>query len=160
MCTVLSAIYFRYPLITFWYGIIGIPLFLVDLVDLLISILCYSKIFLTLRHQQTQVQGHVQQPNQLNQLNIARYKRAVSTAIWRQLTLVACYLPLGVVTALAASSGRSIYFFNAWSYAVTLAYLNSSLNPILYCWKLEDGRRAVKNTIRQVFCNCFSTWML
>jgi len=126
----------------------------------IISILSHSKIFLTLRQQQTQVQGHVQQPNQLNQLNIARYKKAVSTAIWLQLTLVACYLPLGVVTALAARGGRSLYFFNAWSYAVNLAYLNSSLNPILYCWKLGDVRQTVKNTIRHVLCNCFSTWML
>jgi len=103
-CTVLLAIYFRYPLITFWYGIIGIPL------SLIISILSYSKIFLTLRHHQNQVRDYVQQPNQLNHLNIARYKKAVSTAIWLQLTLVACCLPLGVVTALAASDGRSLCF--------------------------------------------------
>ena len=39
---------------------------------LAISIFCYSKIFFTLCHHQHQVQDHVQQPNQTNQLNIAR----------------------------------------------------------------------------------------
>ena len=41
---VLSAMYFWNPLMTIWYGIIYIPLCLI------ISILSYTKIFLTLRH--------------------------------------------------------------------------------------------------------------
>ena len=69
----LSAMWFWKPSITLWYGIICIPLCLI------ISIFSYTKIFLTLRHHQNQVQDHVQQPNQTNELNIARYKKAVST---------------------------------------------------------------------------------
>ena len=59
-----------------------------------------TKIFLFLRHHNTQTHSHVQQPNQTNQLNIARYRKAVSTAIWLQLTMVACYLPHGVASVL------------------------------------------------------------
>ena len=147
MSTVFSTMFFWNPLITFWYGTIGIPL------GLSTSVFCYTKIFCTLRNHETQVQDQVQQPNQTNQLNIARYKKAVFTAIWLQLTLVACYLPLGAVTALETAGGRSVY--NAWYYTVTLAYLNSSLNPILYCWKLKEVRQAVKDKITQVLCHCF-----
>ena len=117
---------------------------------LLTSVLTYAKIFLYLRYHQNQVQDHVHQPNQANQLNIERYKKAVSTAIWLQLTLVTCYLPNGIVMALVANSGLSSSI-----YALTLVFLNSSLNPILYCWKIEEVRQAVKNTIRQVLCYCF-----
>ena len=53
---------------------------------LIISIFSYTKIFLILRYQQNHVQDLVQQQNQTSQLNIARYKKAVSTAIWLQLT--------------------------------------------------------------------------
>ena len=144
IAAVFSAMLFWNPLITFWYGTIAIPL------NLLISTFSYTKIFLTLRQHQSQVQEHVQQPNQTNQLNIARYKKAVSTAIWLQLTLVACYLPYGVVRALVISGGRSTSVSNAYYYVVSLVYLNSSLNPILYCWKIEEVRQAVKDTIRQV----------
>ena len=122
---------------------------------LLTSVLSYTKIFLYLRYHQNQVQDHVHQPNQANQLNIERYKKAVSTAIWLQLTLVACYLPNGIVMALVANSGLSSSIYRAWIYALTLVFLNSSLNPILYCWKIEEVRQAVKNTIRQVLCYCF-----
>ena len=79
--TALSAVLFWNSLITLCYAITGISLCPVT------SIFSYTKIFLKLRHHQNQ------QPNQANQLNIERYKKVVSTAIWLQLTLVACYLP-------------------------------------------------------------------
>ena len=78
-------------------------------------------------------------------------------SIWLQLMLVACYLPYSVATALVTSGGRSLSFSNTWNYAVTLVFLNLSLNPILFCWKMEEVRKAVKNTIRQVICLCFSS---
>ena len=124
---------------------------------LLTSVFSYTKIFLHLRHPQNQRQDHVQQPNQANQLNIERYKKAVSTAIWLQLTLVACYLPNGIVMAVVAKSGLSLSIYHFWNYALTLVFLNSSLNPILYCWKIEEVRQAAKNTIRQIPCDCFAT---
>ena len=148
---IFSAMYFWNLLITYWYGIINIPLCLI------ISISSYTKIFFTLRHHQNRVLAHVQQPNQTNQLNIARYKMAVSTAIWLQLTLIACYLPYGIVEALRAKSGLSSCLYRAWIYTATLLYLNSSLNPILYCWKVAEVRQAVKDTIRQVAFLCFAS---
>ena len=98
---------------------------------LLTSVFSYTKIFLHLRHHQNQVQDHVQQPSQANQLNKERYKKAVSAAIWLQMTLVACYLPNAIVIALVAKSGLSPSIFHAWSYALTLVFLNSSLRPSL-----------------------------
>ena len=152
IAAVFAAVYIWTPPITVLYGSIVIPLYII------IPIFSYTKIFLILLHHNTQIHSHnVQQPSQTNQLNIARYKKAVSTAIWLQLTLVVCYLPQGVITALRAKSGLTASNYNAWNYTVTLIFLNSSLNPILYCWKLDEVRRVVKDTIRQVFCHCFPT---
>ncbi|XP_020607695.1 probable G-protein coupled receptor 45 [Orbicella faveolata] len=149
---VFSGIVFWNPVITIWYGTIAIPLCLI------ISIFSYTKIFLTLRHHNTQIHNrNVQRPHQANQLNIARYKKAVSTAIWLQLTLVACYLPHGGMTALRAKSGLSVSVYHARIYTTTLIFLNSSLNPILYCWKLDEVRQAVKDTMRQVLCHCLTS---
>ena len=144
-----STMWFWNPSITLWYGIIGIPLCLI------ISIFSYTKIFLALRQHNTQIHNHAQQPNQTNQLNIARYKKAVSTAIWLQLTLVACYLPYGVASVFVTNGGKSSPVLHAWIYAGTLVLLNSSINPILYCWKLKEVRQTVKDTIGQVLCCCF-----
>ena len=115
------------------------------------SIFSYTKIFLTLRRHQNQVQDHVQQPSQTNQLNVARYRKVVSTALGLQFTLLVCYLPDSIVVALMSIAGLSTPFFLAREYTITLVYLNSSLNPILYCWKIKEVKQAVKDTITQVF---------
>ena len=36
--------------------------------------------------------------------------------------------------------------------ANVLVFLNSTLNPFLYHWKIKDMRQAVKQTIRQTIC--------
>ncbi|XP_068713815.1 melanocortin receptor 4-like [Montipora foliosa] len=134
------------PTITLRYTNIVVPL------CLLTSIFCYTKIFVTLRHHHHQVQNQVQQLNQTNQLNIGRYRKAVFTALWLQFTLVACYLPQVIPVTLIIHSEPSSSVALAWSYTFTLVFLNSSLNPIIYSWKIEEVRQAVKDTIRQVLC--------
>ena len=116
------------------------------------SIFSHTKIFLTLRRRQSQVQDHVQQPNQTNQLNIARFRKAVSTALWLQFALIVCYLPRVISDVFFIKTGLSSLYIVAVSYTNTLVFLNSSLNPILYCWKIDEVRMAMKETIRKVLC--------
>ena len=121
------------------------------------SIFSYTKIFLTLRHNQIHAQGNVNQgqSSQTVQLNIARYKKTVSSALWVQLALVVCYLPFGIEEVLRLQTGVSSYIIVARFYSGTLVYLNSSLNPILYCWKIREVRQAVKDTLGGLLC-CLS----
>ena len=79
-------------------------------------------------------------------------RKAVSTVLWLQVTLIACYLPYSLLITLVIHAEPFSSVSLAWSYTLTLLYLNSSLNPILYCWKLDEVRQAVKDTIRQVLC--------
>ena len=118
------------------------------------SIFSYTKIFLTLRHNQIHAQGNVNQgqASQTVQLNIKRYKRTVSSALWVQLALVVCYLPHAIVEGLRLQRGVTSNIMVARFYSTTLVCLNSSLNPILYCWKIRVVRQAVKDTIRGFFC--------
>ena len=137
----------------FWNLLITLLLIAIaESLCLLTSIISYTKIFLTLRRHQAQLQDQSQQTGQTSSLNIARYKKAVYSALWLQLTLVACYIPQGIVSALVPTNGLSSTVFLASNYTATLVFLNSSLNPILYCWKMQEVRQAVKDTIRQVLC--------
>ena len=132
---------------------------IVVLLCIVISTFCYMKIYLTLRHHRTQVQDHVHQgqPNGGGiVLNIARYRKTVTSALWIQMTLLACYLPYGIFVGIFAVTGSSKSSLDiVWAITVSLLLLNSSLNPFLYCWKMREVRQAVKQTIRQ-FC-CFSS---
>ena len=119
-----------------------------------VSALSYMAIYLILRRHQTKMKYCVHQGRLTTgariPLNIARYKKTVSTALWVQLTLVACYLPYGVVSAVAHPYTPSIN--RPLILSITLVLLNSSLNPILYCWKIRGVRKAVKNAIKQMHC--------
>ena len=111
---------------------------------------CYTKIYQKLHHHQIHV--HQGQPNGHAPLNIARYRKTVSSALWVQLTLVTCYLPAGTVVALMALKGITPTLGIAWAFLVTVVHLNSTLNPILYCWKIGEMRRTVVEVLRQTFC--------
>ena len=118
-----------------------------------ISIVSYTKIFCALSHHHTQIQDHVQQqPSQPNAMNTTQYKKAVYNALWVQLALVVCYLPYGLLEiVIRQSKTYSWYLVIMRGVAGTSTFLNSTLNPFLYCWKISEVRQAVKQTIRQAF---------
>ena len=77
---------------------------------LVITMFVYTEIFFFLRHNQIQVQNHVvqAQQSQVIPLNIARYRKAVNSALWVQETLVVCYLLYGITLALTAEREKSL----------------------------------------------------
>ena len=123
-----TATHFWNDLITLRYGYGNVSLCLV------VSVFSYGKIIFALRQYQIQTQNrvHQEQPSQIAPLNIARYRKTVSSALWVQLTLVVCYLPHGIVQALLTQRGLSNSFLLSRGFTSTLVFLNSSLNPILY----------------------------
>ena len=116
--------------------------------SLVISLFCYTRIFFRLRHQRVQVaQGQANEGE--IPVNMARYKKLVSSILWVQLALVACYAPWGIAVVLYVNG---IAHYKAWLVSETLIFLNSSVNPILYCWKIRAVRQSVKDTIRELYC--------
>ena len=146
---VVTGLFFHFNYrITFWFSLIGL------LSCLVISIASYTKIFCALSHHQAQVQDYAQQqPSQPNALNMVRYRKALQSALWVQLALVVCYVPLLTVEILISlRKERSPNLIIFRGIAVVIFYFNSTLNPFLYCWKISEVRRAVKQTIRKAIC--------
>ena len=146
-----STLFWKSPIslpIRSWYQYTGIAICLAT------TIFAYTKIFFSLRHNQIHVQNHVDQiePSQAIPLNIARYKKAVYSAMWVQGTLVACYVPYAITEALTPQRGMTLSVYLFRQFTATLLFLNSSLNPLLYCLKIREVRQAVKETLRQLLC--------
>ena len=150
VCLVASLFFHLNYRIAFWCNLIATPSFL------MISIASYTKIFHALGHHQAQIQDHVQQqPSQPNALNMTRYRKAVYNALWVQLALVVCYVPLfmiKIVLFLSTKRFSNLFIFLGMA-NVLVFFFNFTLNPFPYCWKISETRRAVKLTIRQaIFC--------
>ena len=131
-----------------WFFYIGLS------VCLAITIFSYTKIFYTLHRRQHDIKNDAfqGQPTRPTPLNIVRYRKAVSSALWLQVALVVCYLPYSIVVALILQKGFSSSLYLSWQVTGIPVYLNSSLNPILYCWKIREVRQAAIDTLKRLFC--------
>ena len=124
-----------------------------SLLCLSISTCCYTRIYSTLRHHQAQIQDHLQIDNPgLVGINAARYKRALSGAFWIYLALLVCYLPYTMAMAVGALRGLSRLLLLGLKATGIFVFVNSSLNPVLYYWKIREVRHAAKETMRKCFC--------
>ena len=120
-----------------------------------VSSICYMKIYYILRLQQINVHANSShaQPKESSPLHRERYKKTISSALWVHFIMLACYLPFGVVSGVKAITGDNLLV--AEGFTATLIFFNSSVNPILYCWRIREVRHAVKETIKR-YC-CFSS---
>ena len=122
------------------------------ILSVIISLSSYTKIVLKLRQHQTSVQENVHQ-GMANAggvpKNLEQYKRTVVSIALLQVALVACYVPFLIIHVLRERDSIPNYVFSLLS--TTLVYLNSSLNPFLYCWRIKEVRQAVLGTIKRFF---------
>ena len=81
---------------------------LTSLSNYLIFVLC--SFFLILRHNQIKVQDHLsqRQQNQSISLNIARYRKAVTGALWVHTALVVSYLSSLITAVVGTRTGYAI----------------------------------------------------
>ena len=142
-----STLHFVDYTLSLWFGCMAC------LISLVISTFCYWKIFRTLRlHHRNRVHQQPAQSIQTFQRNDMRYKKALKTALWLQVTLVTCYFPYVAVAFISSAVSRiSPALFLARQITLTLIFLNSSLNPILYCWKINEIRNSVKETLTKLY---------
>ena len=119
-------------------------------VCLFTSAYCYTRIFFRLRHQHNQVSNLREVENQQPPADIRRYRKTVSSALWLQLAMLFCYLPYLLLASFAfrkPENNRSSVHVTLIFTTITLMLFNSTLNPILYCWRIKEIRRAVKGIL-------------
>jgi len=143
---VIAALCFWNYVVVLWYGCTLISICLIT------STIAYAKIYTNLCRQQARVQDNQTE----TPLNLARYRKTLSNSLWIQVTFLGCYIPYCLVTALATFTGFTSPLVLAWRFATSVVFLNSSLNPFLYCWKIAEVRQAVKDAIKQLCC-CWSS---
>ena len=110
-----------------------------------ISTFSYTRIYLIVRQHQFQIRAQ-QQALQLP-MNLVRTKRsAVSTFIY-YICMILCYSPmLSFMSIVAIRPGLSGLM--VWKVGNTFVFMNSSINPILFCWRVRELRRAVLKLVR------------
>ncbi|XP_078345479.1 beta-2 adrenergic receptor-like [Oculina patagonica] len=120
---------------------------------LIISTFCYIRIYRIVREHQLQIhaqQQAVESYNYENNQNMLRSTKSAKNAFIYYIAMILCYIPLFIAMTIYGISHNELA--NAWNLTDTLAFMNSSINPILYCWRLRDLRTAVSKTVVQLLC--------
>ncbi|CAH3171812.1 unnamed protein product [Porites lobata] len=76
-------------------------------------------------------------------------KRALKTFIYF-ICMIFCYLPYLSYSLLRATS--VIGYEENWSFAETVVFVNSSVNPFLYCWCNREIRTSAVKVLRKMMC--------
>ena len=122
-----------------------------------ISTFSYIKIYQVVRRHQAQIQTQEQAARQnspyagknFNTRAVRMKMSAMNTFIF-YVAMILCYFP--IIISLCLSSISYENWTKVWHLADTIAFLNSSINPILYCWRLRELRTAVYKTIKNILC--------
>ena len=140
--------------IAFWSeGLHSFIIGVLILICLLISTFSYIRIYRIVHRHQLQIHAQrqaVQSFDVENNLHIARMKRSAMNTFVLHIALIICYLPLYALLTLHGLSLKD------WpiegGFANTAVFMNSSMNPFLYCWRLRELRTAVVKAARKMLC--------
>ena len=120
---------------------------------LIISAFCYISIYLIVRQHQFQIHAQ-QQAVQCcfagNHTSMMRIKRSAVNTFVFFICMLTCYFPSYVLLTLFGLGYKE--WATEWTMSTTVVFMNSSINPILYCWRLRELRIAVVKTARKILC--------
>ena len=140
--------------IWFWISFDGI--LLVDLITqsfcYIITGIIYCRIYFTVRRHSDQI--HVQQIQvaQNSQIESAAWQRkSAVNMLYVYFVFLVCCLPDFFARVARLISPQSSALRGLLFYSLTLFFLNSSLNPVIYCWKMNHIRRVIINSLRNIF---------
>ena len=140
------------------------PLFIILLVIglviitscLILVVMVYWRIYIVLKRHKNQIEElqiqEVQEGVQNGDLsNFLKLRKSALGTFYVCIVFLICYLPSYILSFLfLARLLSSISYYKAWPHTTTLFFLNSSLNPVIYCWKMRSIRRTLIDTMRGV----------
>ena len=126
-----------------------------------ICVICTTVVYLRiyLAVQSHRVQIHTQQlhhdihNNEL--VNFLKLRKSAISTFYVYLVFLVCYLPgyCAMISHIMVSKpNTAIKALRLYSW--TLIFLNSSLNPVVYCWKMRHIRHTILDILRNKFGQC------
>ena len=118
----------------------------------IITLVVYIRIYQTVRRHKNQIQS-MQIRNEAQSEEIKNFTVLIKSTVgifYVYLVFLICYLPYFICMAVIRIYGSSIVLKKLFLFSLTLMYLNSSLNPVIYCWKMRRIRHAIIDILRKM----------
>ena len=121
----------------------------VVVVSFVVTAISTFKIFQIVRKHQRQI-SQQNQSVQNNTVNVLKCKRSAVTVIYVYGLFVILYLPFCATMFVETFTGYTLAVKITYDYVTTVVFINSFLNPIVYCWRIGEIRRAVTNLLKKI----------
>jgi len=108
-----------------------------------IIVLMYLKIYRIVKRHQAQIQAQEQVGTQQKaslQLHFARCTKSAINTFYVCFFLFLCYFPYNCTAGVVQLTGHSISKYTALQFTGTVTFINSSLNPLVYFWRVADSK--------------------
>ena len=143
-----------FPLTLFWIppDIYSLIILFLGVIGLLLTTVAYIRIYVAVQRHNNQIQ--VQQVQEIAEnsemANFASLIKAAGSTFCVCVVFLVCYLPHIISLAVHKINGTNIEFKRSLLYSWTAIYVNSSLNPVIYCWRMRHIRRAIMDILRNM----------
>ncbi len=121
---------------------------------LLLIAMVYVKIYLAVQRHKNQIQAlqvHVAQTSDIQ--SFASLRKSAVGVFYVYIVFWICFLPYFIcVAAIKNANSPRIALKRCFLFSCTLVFLNSSLNPAIYCWKMRHIRHAVMDILLNISC--------
>ena len=129
----------------------GFPLAaVISVIAYVLTTLAYVRIYKVVRYHQNQIYSQNQLQNAQTR-EAHRQRKSAYNSLFVSVLFLACYFPFLPCTILYLTNTSEISFLVAHFASIFLIYLNSSLNPFVYCWRYPEIRQTVKSTVKKIF---------
>ena len=120
-----------------------------DFIGLLPTTVAYIRVYKVVRNHHRQIRGQIQLHDAQTK-ELFRQKKSAYNAMLVYVVFLACYLPVFVSAAVPKTNRLQLSFLLAHHATEFLVLLNSSLNPLVYCWRYREIRENVKATLKKI----------
>ena len=130
----------------------------------LVTSICCILVYSAIRKQNTRRVFHFTKRNQQSMeikrsvhdssFNMVTYRRSFYSTLYVYASFSICYLPYVCLKIVGRYTGWDDHVTAALYWCGTLVLFNSSLNPLLYCWRIQGIKQAAKQTVKNMF-SCF-----
>ncbi|XP_067025104.1 melanocyte-stimulating hormone receptor-like [Acropora muricata] len=115
-----------------------------------ISIICHVTMYKIMRRHGLQIHSQIQAFDDRNARNIiVSLRKSAFNAFVLFIVLMICYCPY-LVVSIVYFNGKTGELNRGFFLSTTAVFLNSALNPLLYCWRIREIRLAVLRTFRNI----------
>ena len=116
-----------------------------------ISTVIQIKIYRIVRRHRREIQAQEQAVHITHHFNLVQFTKSCVNTFLVYCVVLLCYLPFFIVCILSSIDDKVISPL-VWKLVHTAMFLNSALNPFLYCWRLPAIRGPVMLLVKKIIC--------